>query len=37
MLYDFTLLEYFIILVSGIAVLGMFDLLKTAIKEGLQK
>lgn len=35
MLYDFTLLEYFIILVSGIAVLGMFDLIKSAIKEGL--
>lgn len=37
MLFNFTLLEYFIIFVTTITVLSMFDLIKTAIKEGMEK
>jgi hypothetical protein len=37
MTFNFTLLEYFIVFVTAIAVLSMFDLIKTAIKEGMEK
>lgn len=37
MLFNFTFLEYFIVFVTAIAVLSMFDLIKTAIKEGTEQ
>lgn len=35
--FDFTLLEYFIIVCAALACLSIFDLVKNAIKEGFER